>query len=58
LTAAFEAALRNLRLVDYKDPMTTTVARAIIQAAKDGERDPEKLRDRALKTLKTRPLTA
>jgi hypothetical protein len=58
LTAAFEAALRNLRLVDHKDPMTTTVAKAIIQAAKDGERDPEKLRDRALKTLPTRPLTA
>jgi hypothetical protein len=51
LTAAFEAALSRLGLVDRKDPMTTTVAKAIIQLAKDGERDPKKLCDGALKIL-------
>src|SRR5262249_61123641 len=40
LTAAFDAALSNLGLVNRKDPITTTVAKVIIQLAKDGERDP------------------
>ena len=39
LTAAFDAALSNLGLVNRKDPITTTVAKVIIQLAKDGERD-------------------
>ena len=51
LTAAFEAALARLGLTDRKDPLTTAVAKAIIQLAKDGERDPERLRDGALRIL-------
>jgi hypothetical protein len=51
LTAAFEAALSKLRLVDRKDPITTTVAKLIIELAKDGERDPKKLCDETLKIL-------
>ena len=51
LTAAFEAALARLALTDRKDPLTTAVAKAVIQLAKDGERDPERLRDGALRTL-------
>jgi hypothetical protein len=51
LTAAFEAALTKLRLVDRKDPMTTAVANAIIQLANGGERDPKRLCDDALKIL-------
>jgi hypothetical protein len=51
LTAAFETALTKLGLVDRKDPLTTTVAKLIIQLAKDGERDPNKLCDGALKLL-------
>jgi hypothetical protein len=43
LTAAYEAALSKLRLIDRKDPMTMTVAKLVIQLAKDGERDPDKL---------------
>ena len=49
LTAAFEAALSRLGLVDRRDPLTS--AKAIIQLAKDGERDPKKLCDGALKIL-------
>jgi hypothetical protein len=48
LTAAFEAALTKLGLVDRGDPLTTVVAKAIIRPAKDGERDPKKLCDGAL----------
>jgi hypothetical protein len=51
LAAAFEATLSKLGLVDRKDPMTTTVAQLIIQLAKDGERDPERLCAGALKML-------
>jgi len=51
LTAAFEAALARLALTDRKDPLMTAVAKAVIQLAKDGERDPERLRDGALRTL-------
>ena len=51
LTAAFDAALSRLGLVDRKDPMTTTVAKLIIQLAKDGERDPKKLCDETLTIL-------
>ena len=40
LTAAFEAALSKVGLVDRKDPMTMTVAKLIIELAKNGERDP------------------
>jgi hypothetical protein len=51
LTAAFEGALTRLGLVDRRDPLTTAVAKAIIQLAKDGERDPKKLCDGALNIL-------
>ena len=51
LTAAFEAALTQLGLVDRGDPLTTVVAKAIVQLAKNGERDPKKLCDGALNIL-------
>jgi hypothetical protein len=52
LTAAFEAALRKLGLVDRSDPLTARVAKLIIDLAKTGERDPERLCEQALKTLR------
>jgi hypothetical protein len=55
LTAAFEAALTKIGLTERKDPLTTTVAKAIIQVAKNGERDPQKLCERALKILGKSP---
>ena len=51
LTAAFEATLARLGLVDRRDPLTTAVAKAIIQLAKYGERDPERLCHGALQIL-------
>jgi hypothetical protein len=51
LTAAFEAALIRLGLADRGDPLTSAVAKAIIQLAKDGERDPERLCHGALEML-------
>ena len=43
LSAAFEAALRKLGLADRTDPAATAVAKLIIEFAKAGQRDPERL---------------
>jgi len=51
LAAAFEAALSKLGLVDRQDPLTMTVAKLVMQLAKDGESDPKQLCDEALKVL-------
>ena len=48
LSAAFEAALRKLGLADRSDPAAMAVAKLIIEFAKAGERDPERLCARAL----------
>jgi hypothetical protein len=50
--AMMAAALRKLELVDRKDHITLTVAKLIIGLAKQGERDPKKLCDRAVKILR------
>jgi hypothetical protein len=41
MSAAFEAALGKLGLVDRSDPATTAVAKLIIEFAKAGHRDPD-----------------
>ena len=43
MSAAFEAALGKLGLVDRSDPVTIAVAKLIIAFAKSGHRDPERL---------------
>ena len=43
LTAAFDAALRKLALVDRRDPAAIAIAKLIVIAAKKGERDPSLL---------------
>jgi hypothetical protein len=53
LASAFEDTLRALRLVDRNDPMTTIVAKKIIELAQSGERDPIRLRDDVVKSLST-----
>jgi hypothetical protein len=52
MAAAFEATLAELRLVDRSDAMTEMVAKRIIQFAQEGERDPIRLRELALKSLR------
>jgi hypothetical protein len=51
LSAAFQAALDKLGLVDRSDPATMAVAKLIIGFAKAGERDPERLCALALQAL-------
>ena len=49
LAGAFEAAPRDLNLVDRTDPATELVAKRIIELALRGERDPVRLREAAVK---------
>jgi hypothetical protein len=51
LTSAFEGSLRDLGLVDRKDPIVLSVAQLVIALAQGGERDPIKLRDRVVKVF-------
>lgn len=54
MTAAYEAALIDLGLVDRDDPITEIVASAILNIASRGERDPATIKNRALKALGVR----
>jgi hypothetical protein len=51
MTAAYEDALRVLQLSDRQDPITEIVAKKINEAAQTGERDPRRIRERALREL-------
>jgi hypothetical protein len=52
MTQAYEAALRELQLVDRTDPLTELVATRIIEVARMGERDPARLCELAIKEWK------
>ena len=52
LTDAYENTLRVLNLTDREDRLTAAVAKLVIGFAKDGERDPARLRELILKTLR------
>jgi hypothetical protein len=51
LVAAYEDALAQLGLVNRDDPATMLLAKTIIEAAKAGERDPQRLRAAAIRAL-------
>jgi len=53
LVAVFEETLAALQLINRDDPATLLVAKVIFEAAKQGEMDPQRLRDLAVKTLGT-----
>jgi hypothetical protein len=48
LTQAFERALSELGVRDRKDPAATALAKLVIHLAKEGERDPSRLCERAV----------
>jgi hypothetical protein len=48
LTQAFERALGELGLRDRKDPAAIALAKLVIHLAKEGERDPSRLCERAV----------
>jgi hypothetical protein len=58
MVAAFETALSVLRMSNTDDPMTEMVARAIIDIATTGERDPALMADRAISATGIKPPSA
>jgi hypothetical protein len=55
LIAVFEQALRDLRLVDRKDPAVSLVAKRVIELARQGQRNSKFLRDAVLKSFNSDP---
>jgi hypothetical protein len=53
ITAAFEDALRELKLLDRSDPLAEIVAKKIVEIANEGERDPLRLKERTLQALRS-----
>jgi hypothetical protein len=52
MTAAYEAALVELKLSDRSAPITQTIAKRIVEFVKIGERDPVRLSELALQGLR------
>ena len=52
MTAAYETALVEIGLVDRDNPFTEVIANSILTIAATGERDPEKIKERALRALR------
>jgi hypothetical protein len=57
MSTAFDQALDKLGLKDRSDPLVELVAKKIIQLGQDGERDSDKLRDRAIALLSSSETT-
>jgi hypothetical protein len=51
MTTAYEDALRVLGLTDRADPMTEILAEKIVEIAQTGERDPERIRAKAVAAI-------
>ena len=58
MIAAYERALSELSLTDRNDPLTELIAKSIINVTAVGERDPEKIKERALHALGIRKTAA
>jgi hypothetical protein len=48
MTTAFDLLLSDLRLVKRDDPIVMMVAKAVIELVRNGERDPEQVRQKVL----------
>ncbi len=51
MSTAYERVLLELDLMDRDDSLTDTVAASIVAVAATGERDPQRLMERALQAL-------
>ena len=58
MVAAYEAALLDLHLTDRNDPLTELIARSIVNITAIGERDLQKVMERALNALGVRRTAA
>jgi hypothetical protein len=55
LRDVFEDTLRTLKLTDRSDPVTSLIAKKIIELARLGERDPGRLHQAALQAFSLAP---
>ena len=55
LRDVFEDTLRALKLTDRSDPITSLIAKKIIELARLGERDPARLRQAAVQAFSIAP---
>jgi hypothetical protein len=58
MIAAYEGALVDLNIIDRSDPLTELIAKSIVNVTAMGERDPEKIKERALNALGVRKAVA
>ena len=56
MTAAYEGALTDLGFADREDP--ELIAKSIVNVTATGERDPERIKERALNALGVRSTAA
>lgn len=54
MTGAYEGALIDLRLSDRDDPITELIAKSIVNVTATGERDPVRIKQRAINALGVR----
>ena len=54
IAAAFDTALERLKVTDRKSAMAH-FAKTVIQIAKDGERDPERVSKKVIRLLRDNP---
>jgi hypothetical protein len=52
MSAAFNAVCDSLQLINRDDPLTQIIARKVVELAGTGERDPERLCDLVLLSVK------
>jgi hypothetical protein len=55
IVAAYEIALKQLKVDDRKAPMALLVAKTTLQIAKEGERDPKRLAERVIRLYRVNP---
>ena len=55
MVRAYEAALRQMDLAGRADPRAVTLAKSIVLLAKNGERDPVRLREGAIELVTGHP---
>jgi hypothetical protein len=58
MTAAYEGALSDLGFTDREDPLTELIAKSIVNVTATGERDHERIKERALNALGVRSTAA
>jgi hypothetical protein len=51
VTTAFEQPLLNFKLADRDDAVVAMLVKLVVELARNGERDPERLRNAVLKGL-------